>query len=64
MVKSKMCINCNRLVTPNDEACKCGGSEFVDVILDFVEAEDAPNPNPDPLTPYPLPWYSNKFLGL
>lgn len=39
MVKAKMCIVCNRLIDVNKTKCPCGGTEFVEVILDFTEEE-------------------------
>jgi len=39
MTKAKMCIQCNRLVNLDTIECSCGGREFIEVILDFVEDE-------------------------
>ena len=39
MTKAKMCIQCNRLVNLDTIECSCGGKEFIEVILDFVEDE-------------------------
>ncbi len=39
MVKAKMCIQCNRLLSLNVVECLCSGKEFIEVILDFEEEE-------------------------
>ena len=40
MTKAKMCIACNRLLPLNVVECKCGGQEYIEVILDYVEDTD------------------------
>ena len=37
MVKAKMRPQCNRLLDLGVVECPCGGKEFIEVILDFVE---------------------------
>ena len=37
MTKAKMCLQCNRLVSLDTIECSCGGKEFIEVILGFVE---------------------------
>ena len=39
MTKVKMCLQCNRLVNLDVVECSCGGKDFIEVILDFIEEE-------------------------
>jgi len=40
MVKAKMCLQCNRLLSLNVVERPCGGREFIEIILDFQEVRD------------------------
>jgi len=40
MVKAKMCIICNRLVSLDVPECPCGSKEFVEVVVSCTEEEE------------------------
>ena len=40
MVKAKICLQCNRLLSLNVVERPCGGREFIEIILDFQEIRD------------------------
>lgn len=39
VVKVKKCIACSRLLTLDVLQCPCGGTEFIEVIVNFGEEE-------------------------
>ncbi len=43
MVKAKVCIQCSRLLSLNKVECICGGQEFIEIRLNYVEKkQDTP----------------------